>query len=183
MGLDKTLCRYQNRCRHNDGVFILIRAATFSDAESIAVIYNHYILNTFITFEEIAISAADMTERIREVHAANLPWIVAEEAGQIAGYAYAGKWKTRSAYRYTVEISVYLAPDRHQNGLGSELYAELFTQMKTRGIHCVIGGIALPNAASIALHEKFGMSKIGHFNEVGFKRGQWIDVGYWQGLL
>lgn len=161
----------------------MIRSATRADAESIARIYNHYVLNTTITFEEEAVSSEEMAGRITEVASSSLPWVVLEQDGQLAGYAYATKWKGRCAYRSSVESTVYLAPDLGGRGLGTKLYEVLLAQLKEKGFHAVIGGIALPNPSSIALHEKFGMTKVAHFKEVGFKFGQWIDVGYWEGLL
>jgi L-amino acid N-acyltransferase YncA len=162
---------------------VAIRPATAFDAESVAGIYNHYVLNSVVTFEEDAISAADMAGRIAEVRSDALPWLVAERRDHVVGYAYASKWKGRCAYRFSVESTVYLAPGASGHGLGSQLYAALLAQLKANGLHAVMGGIALPNAASIALHEKFGMIQVAHFKEVGFKFGQWIDVGYWQRLL
>ena len=157
-----------------------IRDAVAADAPAIATIYNHYVTETVVTFEEERVTAPEMARRLADVCAASLPWLVAEQGGEIAGYAYATRWKTRSGYRFSVEITVYLAPAATRRGVGSRLYAELFSRLQQRGIHAVIGGIALPNDASIALHEKFGLRKVAHFEEVGFKLGRWIDVGYWQ---
>lgn len=161
----------------------MIRSATPNDSDAIARIYNHYILNTIITFEEQAISSQEMAGRIEEVTATPLPWLVAEHAGQVVGYAYATKWKGRCAYRFSVESTVYVDPDFIGKGYGARLYERLFGLLKEQGIHVVIGGIALPNPGSIALHERFGLKKSAHFNEVGFKFGKWIDVGYWQAIL
>jgi phosphinothricin acetyltransferase len=158
----------------------LIRTATARDAQAITQIYNHYILNTSITFEEQAISADEMAGRIAEVQAASLPWLVAEQDGQIVGYAYASKWKGRCAYRYSVESTVYLDACAGRKGYGSQLYEQLLAALKQCGMHVVMGGIALPNPASVALHEKLGFKKVAHFSEVGFKFEKWIDVGYWQ---
>jgi phosphinothricin acetyltransferase len=158
----------------------LIRTATASDADTITRIYNHYILNTTITFEEQAISTEEMAERIAEVQAASLPWLVAEQDGQIVGYAYASKWKGRCAYRFSVESTVYLDASAVRKGYGSLLYQQLFAALRECGMHVVMGGIALPNPASVALHEKLGFKKVAHFSEVGFKFEKWIDVGYWQ---
>jgi phosphinothricin acetyltransferase len=160
----------------------VIRAATEHDAEAIVRIYNHYILNTIITFEEAAITAEEMAARMREVWSASFPWLIAEQNGVVLGFAYASKWKGRCAYRYSAESTVYLDPAYLGQGFGSQLYAELLDILYTGSIHAVIGGIALPNAASVALHERFGFSKVAHFEEVGFKFDQWIDVGYWQAL-
>lgn len=161
----------------------MIRPATVGDADSIASIYNHYILNTTVTFEEQAVSAQQMAQRINEVASDALPWLVAERAGQVVGYAYATKWKGRCAYRFSVECTVYLDPTAVRHGFGSTLYETLFPLLRARGMHVVIGGIALPNSASISLHEKFGLVKVAHFREVGYKFGKWIDVGYWQTTL
>jgi L-amino acid N-acyltransferase YncA len=158
----------------------LIRPAVLSDTEAIVRIYNHYILNTVVTFEEQAVSVIEMAERMKAVEAASLPWLVAECADQVVGYAYAGKWHGRSAYRYSVECTVYLDPAATGQGLGTELYNALFAILRCKPVHTVIGCIALPNEASIALHEKFGLKKVAHFKEVGFKFNRWIDVGYWQ---
>lgn len=159
---------------------LTIRFATSRDAEAIASIYNHYVENTVVTFEEEPVSHAEIAHRIDRVSSASLPWLVAERDVHILGYSYAAPWKQRAAYRFSAEVTVYIAPDQVGLGLGSRLYGELFTMLKARGIHAAIGGIALPNAASVALHEKFGMYKVAHFTEVGFKFQQWIDVGYWQ---
>ena len=161
----------------------MIRPATPQDAAAIAQIYNYYVRDTIVTFEEDEVPVEDMAARIAETQAGGLPWIVFDEDGAVVGYASASRWKARSAYRFAVESSVYLAPQAVGRGIGSQLYEVLFTQLKVRGMHAVIGGISLPNPASVALHEKFGMAPIGCFREVGFKFGQWVDVGYWQAKL
>lgn len=151
-----------------------------SDAEAIAAIYNHYVLDTAISFEEEAVSSADMARRIADVQAGGLPWIVLRLDGAIAGYAYATKWRVRHAYRYSVESTVYLDKDLGGKGYGVMLYTALLAQLRERGCHIVIGGIAQPNPASVALHEKCGFRKVAHFSEVGFKFGRWVDVAYWE---
>ena len=161
----------------------MIRQAEAQDAQSIATIYNHYVLNTVVTFEEEAVTATEMSVRIQEVKTADLIWLVIENEGEVFGYAYASKWKGRCAYRRSVEITVYLAKNAARQGFGSRLYGALLSALREKSIHAVIGGIALPNQASIALHEKFGMQKVAHFSEIGFKFNRWIDVGYWQVLL
>jgi phosphinothricin acetyltransferase len=108
---------------------------------------------------------------------------VAEEAGRVVGYAYATRWRARAAYRYSSEITVYLAHDVGGRGIGTLLYGRLFPLLEARGLHAIMGGIALPNEASVRLHERFGMRKVAHFHEVGFKFGRWIDVGFWQRVL
>jgi L-amino acid N-acyltransferase YncA len=158
----------------------VIRPASPADADAIARIYNHYISNTIVTFEESPLASGEIADRIGKVVSASLPWIVLEQAGQVAGYAYASKWQGRSAYRFSVESTVYLAPAATGQGFGTKLYERLISILAEGQAHVVIGGIALPNAASVALHETLGFEKVAHFKEVGFKFGQWIDVGYWQ---
>ena len=158
----------------------MIRPATLDDAPAIACIYNHYVLNTTVTFEEVSVSDADMAGRVDSVQSANLPWLVIEEAGEVLGYAYAGKWNARSAYKRTVESTIYLANAATGRGLGSRLYTALFDVLRAQGMHVVLGVIALPNDASVALHERFGFKQVGQFAEVGFKFNRWVDVGYWQ---
>lgn len=165
------------------GAGTVVRAATAADAAGMARIYNHYISNSVATFEETPLSAAEMAARLAEVDGLELPWLVAEDPAGVRGYAYAGRWKNRCAYRHSVEVTVYLDPAALGRGLGTQLYAALFTALRQSEVHFAIGGIALPNDASVALHEKFGMRKVAHFSEVGCKFGRWIDVGYWQLLL
>jgi phosphinothricin acetyltransferase len=162
---------------------ITVRAVTPADAGAVAAIYNHYVLETVVTFEEEPVTSDEMSRRIDEVRAASLPWFVAEHDGAMAGYAYASRWRTRSAYRFSSEVTVYLAPEQGRRGIGSALYAELLSALRGSGLHAAIGGIALPNAASVALHEKFGFKKVAHFEQTGFKFNRWIDVGYWQLIL
>lgn len=162
---------------------LVIRPAAASDAAAIARIYNHYVLHTAITFEEQAVSDGEMHARMDDIRHAGLPWLVAEQAGQVLGYAYATKWRARSAYRHSVESSVYLAADATGKGLGARLYAVLLDLLREKGMHAVMAGITSPNASSASLHEKMGFRKVAHFAEVGFKFDRWIDVGYWQLLL
>lgn len=160
-----------------------IRAATTDDAEAIAAIYNHYILTTTVTFEEAAVAADEMAQRIADLQVAGLPWLVATSGVAVVGYAYASKWRARHAYRFSVESTVYVDAGRHGKGVGDALYVRLLEQLADAGYHLVIGGIALPNDASVGLHEKHGFDKVAHFREVGFKFGRWLDVGYWQKTL
>ena len=161
----------------------VIRPASPADAAAIAAIYNHYVATTVVTFEEEAVPAPAMAARIAEVHAQDLPWLVAERAGVVVGYSYASRWKARSAYRHSVETTIYLAPGAEGRGLGTRLYSALLDVLRTKDIHAVIGGAALPNAASVALHEKLGFGHVGTFREVGFKHGRRVDVAYWQLLI
>ncbi|MRX07337.1 GNAT family N-acetyltransferase [Pseudoduganella sp. FT25W] len=157
----------------------MIRAATPDDASAIAAIYNHYIATTTISFEERAVTADEMAQRIRDV-TTTLPWLVHEQHGRINGYAYATKWRVRSAYRFSAETSVYVEQGQGGQGIGSALYRELLAELRRREIHMAIGGIAQPNPASVALHESLGFVKVAHFKEVGRKFDRWIDVGYWE---
>lgn len=160
----------------------MIRRVKPSDADEICTIYNNYIRNSTVTFEEKPLTGDDFISRINNV-CPDYPWFVSEEDGKVIGYIYADKWKGRSAYRYTVEFAVYIASTHAGRGTGTILMEALIGDLKERSIHSVIGGIALPNPASIALCEKFGFKKVAHFREAGKKFGAWIDVGYWQRIL
>ncbi|HWA10263.1 MAG TPA: arsinothricin resistance N-acetyltransferase ArsN1 family B [Opitutaceae bacterium] len=155
------------------------RVATSADAGAICSIYNPYIRDTVVTFEEEAVTEAAMQQRLAAI-GSKFPWLVAELGGGIVGYAYATEWRSRSAYRHSVETTVYLASDCCGKGLGTALYRELIERLRPGGFHRAIGGIALPNEASVALHEKLGFRKVAHLTEVGRKFGRWIDVGYWE---
>jgi L-amino acid N-acyltransferase YncA len=162
---------------------ILVRSVEDADVEAVAEIYNYYIENTVITFEEEKVSPSEIHCRVQDIRSCSFPWLVAEQAGAIAGYAYAGRWKGRYAYRFCVEVTVYVRPGLEGRGIGTCLYRELLPRLREQGIHTAIGVIALPNEPSVALHEKFGFKKKSHFTEVGFKFNRWIDVGDWQCIL
>jgi L-amino acid N-acyltransferase YncA len=157
----------------------MIRLAKSEDAEAIAKIYNHYIESTAITFEETSLSVDEMSSRMGGSKS-DLPWFVYELDGTVVGYAYAGQWNQRAAYRHSCEVSIYLDHDAIGKGIGRRLYRHLIDDLRQRGIHVIIGGVALPNPASVALHESLGFEKVAHYREVGRKFGKWIDVGYWQ---
>jgi phosphinothricin acetyltransferase len=146
----------------------------------VARIYNHYIRETVITFEETEITHSEMADRIAKIGDLSLPCLVAESEGAIVGYAYAGKWRERSAYRYSVESTVYLDASATGRGIGTRLYRDLLTSLRATPVRTVLGVIALPNTASVALHERLGFTKVAELKEVGFKFGRWIDVAYWQ---
>ena len=160
----------------------MIRPVSLSDAQSICDIYNEYIKNSTITFEEIPVSVNDMSTRI-EATTQNYPWLVYEIDGKVVGYIYGRRWRERAAYRTSIEAGIYLHPEFTRKGIGAELMKELLKQLKEKSFHTVISGIAFPNPASIALCEKFGFKKVAHFAEVGYKFNKWIDVGYWQLIL
>ena len=160
----------------------MIREVKLSDAKAIVDIYYYYILNTNITFEEKQLTVDDMEERIIEKTAKH-PWIVYEMNGQVIGYAYLSGWHSRSAYRYSNEVSIYLDRNEKGHGIGKELFANLLEISKDYGVHTIVSGITIPNAESISLHEKFGFKKIAEFKEIGFKNNKWLNVGYWQKIL
>ena len=161
----------------------VLRSAKPDDGQAVARIYNHYIEHTVVTFETDTVESDAMASRIRESLDDGLPYFVAEVDGEVAGFAYASKWKGRCAYRYSVESTVYLDPAATGKGLGSRLYEKLIDAIREMGMHAVIGGISLPNDASVGLHEKLGFKKTGQFPEVGYKFERWVDVGYWQLIL
>lgn len=158
----------------------MIREATKGDAAAIAEIYNHYIRNTVITFEDSVVDSKEFVERINNVQKTGFSWLVVEANNEVIGYAYSSKWNDRAAYKNTAEVSVYLSHTIQSKGWGTKLYDVLFSSLREKSIHVVIGGITLPNSASVAIHEKFGMEKVAHFKQVGYKFGKWLDVGYWQ---
>ena len=158
----------------------MIREATEQDAKAMAEIYNHYIRNTVITFEEDEVDEHDFIDRIRKIQKSGFSWLVAIDDNEIIGYAYSSQWNERAAYRNTAEVSAYLSPSVIAKGWGTRLYEVLFASLRNKAIHIVIAGVTLPNPASVAIHEKFGMEKVAHFKEVGYKQGKWLDVGYWQ---
>ena len=160
-----------------------VRDVTLEDAGALAGIYNHFVAKTIVTFEEEPVTTPEMARRIHEVRASGLPWLVAEQGGAPVGFALATPWRSRPAYRYSTEVTVYVATERAGHGIGSLLYARLLAVLQGCGVHAAMGGIALPNDASVALHEKLGFKKVAHFEQAGFKFNRWIDVGYWQIIL
>lgn len=161
----------------------MIRPIETRDVAEVAQIYNYYIQNTVVSFEEELLEPEAKQSRITKVIDSGFPWLVAEDKGSVVGYCYAFSWNSRSAYQHTAEITVYLKHNETGKGWGSKLYEALFAALGEKGIRTVIGGIALPNSASIALHEKLGMVKVAHFRNIGYKFEQWHDVAYWQGEL
>jgi L-amino acid N-acyltransferase YncA len=156
-----------------------IRHATKEDAQQIAEIYNYYITSTHHTFETEPLETADMEARIEEV-SNGYPFLVAESDGDILGYAFAAQFKLREAYEHSAEVSIYVRNEAKQRGIGTRLYDTLFKELSETLTHVIVAGIALPNDASIAFHEKLGFRKVAHFQEVGYKLGRWIDVGFWE---
>lgn len=160
-----------------------IRQALDRDAAGIAAIYNHYVEHSTATFEEQRLSPDQIAGRINAVAAAGLPWLLAQCGSAVVGYAYATPWRERTAYRHSVEVSGYVCPDQVRGGTGSQLYQALIERLERCGKRSLIGVVTLPNPASAAFHAKMGFVKVAHLEQVGFKFGRWLDVGYWQKLL
>jgi L-amino acid N-acyltransferase YncA len=160
----------------------MIRTVENQDLREICSIYNYYIANTTITFEEESISVDEMKRRIMEV-TSSYPWLVYEDHGTVIGYAYASKWKARAAYRRSVELSIYISKDNLGKGIGKKLYKTLLAELRKTDVHAVIGGMSLPNELSKKLHESLGFKKIAEFKEVGYKFHKWVDVGYWELII
>lgn len=158
---------------------VAIRTATTADAARVAGVYNWYVANTLITFEVDPVSPEEMAQRIAAVLAAH-DWLLLERGSELLGYAYAGRYHARAAYRFATESTIYLRHGLGGQGLGTLLYGELVRRIFARGYRHLIGGIALPNDASVRLHEKLGFVKVGHVKRIGFKLGRWIDVAHWQ---
>ncbi|WNM24619.1 GNAT family N-acetyltransferase [Demequina capsici] len=170
----------------------VIRDATPADGAALAAIYNPYVRDTVITFETDPVDPEQMGARVTKVLSAGLPWLIAEDAdeGTILGYAYAGPFQERPAYRFALEPSIYLDLDARGRGVGTSLFGALIERVQdlpASSVHAPAHGlysrVALPNEASAALHERFGFVQVGTFGESGFKLGRWIDVGVWQLLL
>jgi len=153
----------------------MIRPATHEDATAIAGVYAPYVLGTVASFEEVPPTAGEMAARMD----LRMPWLVADVEG-VVGYTYAGPHHGRAGYRWAVNVSVYLAPEARGRGLGRALYDALLTTLRRLGFVQAFAGIALPNDASVRLHESLGFAQLGVYRSVGFKHGTWHDVGWWQ---
>lgn len=158
---------------------IEIRLANTNDAAGILAIYAPYCESTPITFETAPPTLEQMQDRIKNVMA-NYPWLVAEENGRVLGYVYGTRFRERAGYRWTSEVAVYIAEDAKRRRLGKALYTSLFAILRAQGIAKAIAGITVPNPASVRLHESVGFVRTGTFPGVGYKDGNWLDVGWWQ---
>jgi phosphinothricin acetyltransferase len=159
---------------------VAIRLATTADAAAIAAIYGPYCTASRISFEVTAPDPEEMARRIAGEKPGYHPWFVAEEAGTILGYAASSPFRTRPAYRWSVETGIYLAPGAQGRGIGQALLETMLATLERQGYVAVIGAIALPNPASVALHERLGFERVGAYRGTGFKQGEWLDVGLWQ---
>jgi L-amino acid N-acyltransferase YncA len=156
-----------------------IRLAQPADSAGILAIYAPYCESPCVSFEVVAPSIDEMRERIAQI-TTGYPWLVCEIDGQIAGYVYASRHRERAAYRWAVDVAVYVAAPQQRHGLGRILYDTLFSILREQGFFKSIAGITLPNAASVGLHESMGFREAGVFRGVGYKSGRWLDVGWWQ---
>lgn len=154
-----------------------LRLARREDADTIRDIYAPFI-ETPVSFELVAPDADTMWSRISETMT-RTPWLVLDDDGVVAGYAYAGPHRSRAGYQWSVEASVYVAPTHRRRGVARRLYAALFEVLAWQGFVNVYAGIALPNEASVAFHRSMGFEAIGVYEKVGFKNGAWIDVSWW----
>ena len=156
-----------------------IRLAAPADAAAIAAIYAPFCTNTSITFETVALSTEAMAERMRGL-GKKYPWLVMEVDGVVAGYAYAAPYHERAAFLWSTVVSVYIDERHRRTGVGRDLYRSLFAVLRLQGFVHAIAGITLPNEPSVRLHEALGFKLIGIYPQVGFKLGDWRDVGWWQ---
>jgi L-amino acid N-acyltransferase YncA len=159
-----------------------VRDANEHDAEACAAIYAPYVTDTTATFEYEPPSAAEMARRIAAAQRAHA-WLVLEDDGRVVGYACAGPYKERAAYRWSCEVSVYLARGHSGAGRGRALYEALFARLAERGYRQAIAGMTLPNEPSAGLHEALGFEPIGVQRRIGWKRGAWRDVAWVQRSL
>lgn len=155
-----------------------IRTATIDDSAALAAIYGPIVRDTAISFETAPPSAGEMAARIERTLKTH-PWLVAEAAGEVIGYAYASSHRERAAYRWSVDASVYVREGGRRRGVARALYSRLFEILAAQNFHMVHAGIALPNEASVAFHEAMGFELVGVYREVGHKLGLWRDVGWW----
>jgi phosphinothricin acetyltransferase len=161
---------------------VLRHAEPDRDAAACAAIYAPYVREGAASFEESVPSARTMAHRIAAISRTH-PWLVAERDGAVAGYAYASTHRDRAAYRWAADVTVYVDSRHHRSGIGRELYEGLLPLLARQKLHVACAGIALPNHASVALHEALGFERVGIYRDIGFKGGAWRDVGWWQAKL
>ncbi|MEO6387635.1 MAG: arsinothricin resistance N-acetyltransferase ArsN1 family B [Croceibacterium sp.] len=152
------------------------------DAAACAAIYAPFVRDSCISFELDPPDADEMQRRMKD-YGTTHGWLVAEIGGQVVGYAYGSPHRARAAYARSCDVAVYVEPGHARQGIGKALYAALFPLLAAKNVHAAFAGIALPNEASVALHEAFGFIPVGIYREVGWKHGAWRDVGWWQRLL
>ena len=158
----------------------MIRSAhPVRDAAACAEIYAPYVRDGAVSFEEAIPSAEELAARIARI-AVTHPWLVCERDGQVVGFAYGAPHRERAAYRWAADVSVYIAPTHHRQGIGRELYAALFERLRAQRFQIACAGITVPNVASVGLHESLGFELVGIYRRIGWKAGAWRDVGWWQ---
>lgn len=150
-----------------------------ADGGECAEIYAPFVLHTAVSFEREPPSASEMAQRMQRTSVTH-PWLVAQAGELVVAFAHASPHRAREAYRWTADVSVYVAPGHRRGGLGRALYAALLELLRRQGICNACAGITLPNEASIGLHESFGFVPVGVYRRVGWKAGAWRDVGWWQ---
>lgn len=160
----------------------LLRIATPADAAAFAAIYAPYVTDTAITFETESPDAREFAQRIERI-GRQYPWLTAVDGDRVLGYAYACEHRTRRAYRWSVDVGIYLHASAHRHGIGRRLYQTLFALLIRQGYYNAYGGITVPNDASIGLHESLGFQCVGIYRRVGYKLGAWRDVGWWELLM
>lgn len=153
-----------------------IREATTDDLPAIRAIYAPYVTETAVSFEETVPDLETLAARLQAAHV----YLVAQDDSGVLGYAYASEHRSRAAYRFSCDVSVYVRANAQRMGIGRTLYGELLPRVKALGFHNAYGGVNLPNPSSVALHESFGFRHLGTYREVGFKFGKWHDVGWWE---
>lgn len=161
----------------------IIRQASPTDAQPIQSIYAPIVENTAISFEEVPPTTEEISTRIATTLAQGYPYLVADRDGVAIAYAYAGQHRARSAYRWSVDVTIYVAEEVRGSGIGRALYTELLAALRKAEFHAAYAGIALPNPGSIALHKAVGFEHVGVYRQVGHKFGRWHDVGWWQRIL
>jgi len=157
----------------------MIRPLHINDTKALLDIYNYYVLNTTVTFDIEALSIEIFIEKLNQINV-DYPFIVYEEDNEILGYAYGSRFRPKPAYNFVVESTVYVKHTEHGKQIGTKLYAELIRLLKVTNLHTVLGVLTIPNEASIKLHEKFGFEQVANLKEVGFKFGEWQNIGIWQ---
>lgn len=160
----------------------LIRLARDGDAVDIAAIYAPFVSNTATSFEMVPPNGMEFRKRVSSI-LTKWPWLVCEIDGRLAGYAYAGVYRSRAAYQWAVEVSVYINPQFHRRGVGKALYTSLFAMLARQGFYTAFAGVTQPNEASTHFHRSMGFEYIGVFRHAGFKHGQWRDVSWWSRAL
>jgi L-amino acid N-acyltransferase YncA len=159
-----------------------IRLATEQDSPAIAAIYAPFCDRNVVSFEYTAPTPEEMAGRIRTISAL-WPWLVLDDAGTVAGYAYAGRHRERAAYRWAVDTAVYVADGYRGRGVGRSLYTALFGVLRLQGYFKACAGIAMPNQASVALHEAMGFTLVGVYRGIGYKMGSWHDVSWYEAVV